>query len=272
MADARPALPPLPELLAFVHRLCDVSARIVRKAQSGNVSVTHKDDATPVTETDTRIEHALRKEIAKNFPDHGIVGEEYGSTEGNSPYAWIIDPIDGTLSFITGRPNYGTLICFSAYGTPHVGALNQPDLKRRWVGVTGGEAVCNGSLLRTSSVKDVDKAIIATTSPDYFSPEEFAAFSRVRSETKYAVYGGNCLDYAMLAQGKIDLVVEAGLKPYDVAALMPIVSAAGGTITDWSGRGINLSDTRINVIAAANHVLHEKAMMALQDKATKASL
>jgi len=264
MAHAPAALPALPALLAFVHRLCDLSERIALKGIAKHGGATQKDDASPVTEIDRRIEHALRKEIEKTFPEHGVVGEEFGVSDGASPYGWIIDPIDGTLSFMAGRPLYGTLICFASHGVPHIGVINQPDLKRRWIGVAGKKSLCNGAVLRTSGVSRLGEAMLATTSPDFFSPPELEAFARVRSQARYAVYGGNCIDYAMLAQGNVDLVIEAGLKCFDVAALMPIVKAAGGVMTDWNGRGINLRDARINVIAAANHKLHAEALAALR--------
>jgi inositol-phosphate phosphatase/L-galactose 1-phosphate phosphatase/histidinol-phosphatase len=257
-------VPSTPSLLAFMNKLCDLSEAVIRTHGKKSLATEHKEDATPATEIDRRIEHALRKEISKQYPDHTIVGEEYGTQKGSSPFSWIIDPIDGTLAFMARRPIYGTLICFSTHGVPHIGTMNQPEQQKRWTGINGKKTLCNGAVVRSSALPDLGKALLGTTSPDYFDAHEAEAFRRLSRACRYTIYGGNCYDFAMLAQGDLDVVAEAGLKPYDVAALIPIVKSAGGTITDWQGNGLSLESPRMNVLAAANLKLHGQALEALR--------
>ena len=260
-----PGLPPLSdaELMRFAHKLCDISETVMRSSAGKIIGLEDKEDASPVTALDKKIEHALRREIRKAYPDHGVVGEEYGAENEEARRQWIIDPIDGTLAYMTRRPIYGTLLCFAEDGLPRLGMMNQPDQKKRWTGVMHKKTLCNGAIARTSQDKYLSAAILGTTSPDYFDDAEAAAFSRLKSECRYTVYGGNCYDYAMLSQGVMHLVVEAKLKPYDIAALYPIVVAAGGVMTDWEGKELDLNAPHIRVLAAANPALHAAALEAL---------
>ena len=250
-------------LVRFAHKLCDISETVLRSAAGKIVGVEDKPDESPVTALDRKIENALRKEIRKTYPVHGMIGEEYGAESSDAPYQWIIDPIDGTLAYITHRPIYGTLICFAEHGVPRLGIMNQPILKKRWMGVIGKKSLCNGAVIKTSDNIHLHKALLGTTSPDYFNEVEVEAFNRLKSHCRYTVYGGNCYDYAMVAQGAMDLVVEAQLKPYDIAALHPIIMAAGGIMTDWHGKDLDLTQPTLRVVAAANTRLHEKALEAL---------
>lgn len=250
-------------LVRFAHKLCDISEAVLRSAAGKIVGVEEKQDASPVTAFDRKIENALRKEIRKTYPHHGMIGEEYGAESTDASCQWIIDPIDGTLAYMTHRPIYGTLICFAENGVPRLGIMNQPVLKKRWMGIIGKKSLCNGAVIKTSQNTTLEKALLGTTSPDYFDNEEAAAFNRLKATCRYTVYGGNCYDYAMLAQGAVDVVVEAQLKPYDIAALYPIVIAAGGIMTGWNGEDLDLTQPKLRVVAAANAKLHGRVLEAL---------
>ena len=219
----------------------------------------------PVTLADRRAETAMRREIARHFPDHGIHGEEFPSQNPQAAQCWWLDPIDGTASFLTGWPLWGTLIGYSDNGSPQLGLIDQPFTRERFWAV-GGKAMQRRSdgiesTLRTRSCSGLAEATITTTHPDYFATAEHkAAFSHVASLCRTTRYGGDCYAYAMLAAGHIDLIVESGLKAYDVAAHVPIIEAAGGRITTWSGASaLNGGD----IVAAGDARVHDAALTLL---------
>jgi histidinol phosphatase-like enzyme (inositol monophosphatase family) len=192
----------------------------------------------PVTEADRAGEAAMRQLIKRSFPSHGIVGEEFGSERPDADYVWVLDPIDGTRAFMAGLPTWGTLIGLSRAGRPVFGMMHQPFTGERFVG-DGGSASFRGPggerRLRTRRCPSLREAVISTTSPRLFSGDELRAYDRVESVAKLARYGCDCYAYCMLAAGHIDLVVESGLKPYDIVALIPIIEGAGGIVTAWDG-------------------------------------
>jgi inositol-phosphate phosphatase/L-galactose 1-phosphate phosphatase/histidinol-phosphatase len=236
--------------------LADAAGAVIRGHFRQRVEVIDKADASPVTIADRDSEAAMRRLIGQSFPEHGILGEEHGSERVDAEYVWVLDPIDGTKSFISGIPLFGTLIALLKNGVPVLGVLDQPISGERWLGVAGRPSTHNGNPIRTRACEKLDTASVFSTSPDMFSGSDAEAFGRVRAGAKLVRYGGDCYAYGMCAMGFIDAVVEASLKPYDFCALIPIIEGAGGIVTDWQGRRPGLvSDGRI--LACGDVVLHE---------------
>lgn len=215
----------------------------------------------PVTEADRAAEVVLRNMIREAFPTHGILGEEFGSERLDAECVWVLDPIDGTRAFIAGLPTWGTLIGLTHNGSAVRGLMHQPFLGERFVG-DGATATLRGPrgdrTLRTRRCGTLGEAILATTDPRLFEAgEEAERYRAVEAKVRLARYGTDCYAYCMLAAGQIDLVVEAGLKPYDIVALIPIVEGAGGVVTAWDG-GTATEGGRI--VAAGDPRLHEAAL------------
>lgn len=214
----------------------------------------------PVTEADRAGEAVMRRLIREHFPEHGLLGEEFGNENIEADYVWVLDPIDGTRAFISGIPVWGTLIGLTRKGVPVYGMMHQPFSGERFSG-DGREARYEGPggprRLHTRRVPDIAAATLMTTSPHLFQGEEAEAFARVESRVRLSRYGCDCYAYCMLAAGHVDLVIESGLKPYDIVALIPIIEGAGGVVTSWDG-GSAAGGGR--VIAAASKALHEAAL------------
>ena len=233
-------------LIDFAATLADAARVVIRRHFRTPVTVDRKSDNTPVTIADRDAEAAMRALITETYPDHGIIGEEFGNTAGTSSLTWVLDPIDGTKSFISGRPIFGTLIAVVRDGTPILGIIDQPILDERWIGAEGHKTQFNGKIATTRSCKALDDAMANSTSPDLFTGPDVAKFGNLTEAVWHMQFGGDCYAYAMLALGHLDLVVEADLKPFDFCALAPVVSGAGGMITDWRGQPLTLeSDGRV---------------------------
>ena len=217
----------------------------------------------PVTEADRAGETVMRHLIKRSFPAHGVLGEEFGNENIEAEYVWVLDPIDGTRAFISGIPVWGTLIGLTRGGVPVYGMMHQPFTGERYSG-DGRQARYEGPngprTLRTRANTDLAKATLMTTSPALFKGEEAQAYGRVEKNVRLSRYGCDCYAYCMLASGHVDLVIESGLKPYDIVALIPIIEGAGGIVTSWDG-GSAAGGGR--VLAAANKTLHEAAMALL---------
>ena len=239
--------------------LADAAGAVIRPHFRQRVVVIDKADASPVTIADRDSEAAMRRLIAQTFPEHGIFGEEYGNERIDAEFVWVLDPIDGTKSFISGMPLFGTLIALLKNGTPVLGVLDQPISGERWLGVAGQPSTLNGTAIHTRPCERLDAATLFSTSPDMFTGSDAEAFARVRQGAKLVRYGGDCYAYGLCALGFVDAVVEASLKPYDFCALIPIIEGAGGIVTDWQGRRPGLvSDGRI--LACGDVVLHEQIL------------
>lgn len=254
------------ELREFLRELVSVAAATtVPHFRSGlsfeNKSLTGFD---PVTVADRDTEEAIRRSIISRYPDHGVSGEELAPLNPGAPLQWVVDPIDGTKAFLCGLPTWATLIGLCDATGPILGLMSQPIVDEYFIGGFGStERIGDDgrTLLHTSDVVRLADASVFATSPDMFSPElelpQFTALARVARLTRFGV---DSYAYCMLAAGYIDVVAEAGLGFYDVAALIPIVEMAGGIITDWSGSPISGGGT---VVAAANAKLHAAALTAL---------
>ena len=221
--------------IALAHALADAAGAAIRPFFRAPYEIDTKSDASPVTEADKAAELAMRALIEKTFPGDGIIGEEYGATRPEAGRQWVLDPIDGTRSFIAGRPIFGTLIALMQDGWPVLGVIDQPINGERWIGAAGLPTLLNGKPVSTRRCRDLDQAILATTGPQYFPGHTAEHFSILGGQCRDTVWGGDCYNYALLASGHIDIVVEAGLKLHDLAALVPVVEGAGGLMCDWHG-------------------------------------
>lgn len=215
----------------------------------------------PVTEADRAAESAMRRMIRATFPTHGILGEEFGSEQIDAECIWVLDPIDGTRAFISGLPTWGTLIGLMHNGQAVRGLMHQPYLGERFLG-DGRSATIRTAKgerkLRTRRTEKLADALLSTTDPRLFAEgDERERFLAVESRVRMSRYGADCYAYCMLAAGQIDLVVETGLQPYDIVALIPIVEGAGGIVTSWDG-GPAVKGGR--VVAAGDRRLHEAAL------------
>jgi histidinol-phosphatase len=251
------------DFAAFVDELAGVSGETILPFFRTSLAVENKrpGDFDPVTAADRAAENAMRALIRKNFPEHGIVGEEYGSERAEAEYVWALDPIDGTKSFINGMPTWGTLIGLMRFGEPVFGLMNQPFTRERFSG-DGGAARYRGPGgprdLHVRACTQLRDAHLATTSPLLMNEKDRAAFTGVEKKVKLSRYGGDCYAYCMLAAGQIDLVIETDLKPYDVLPLIPIITGAGGVVTTWDngppqagGRIVAAGDKRVHAAALA---------------------
>lgn len=249
-SPALPRLSNLDQFTAFAHLLADVAGRVILPYFESELLVESKADTTPVTKADREAEEAMRGLIEQEFPDHAIYGEEFGIslcepqgelTDDKIQYTWVLDPIDGTKAFIAGRKEWGTLIAFCADGVPILGILNQPATGERWIGVRGKLTTLNGDIIETRPCVSLAEAELSTTSASYFTPEQAKRVVPLAQSVRKTVADGDCYAYGLLAKGARDIVLDAGLKPYDILALVPIVEGAGGTITAWDGQPITLA-------------------------------
>ncbi|WP_423141067.1 inositol monophosphatase family protein [Parablastomonas sp. CN1-191] len=250
--------------IALAHRLAEAAGAAIRPHFRTPMAAERKDDASPVTLADRAAEEAMRRILTAEVPQDGVHGEEFGITEGRTGRQWVLDPIDGTVGFLAGRPLFGTLIALLVDGFPVLGVIDQPILGERWLGVTGQPTTLNGLPVRTRPCRDLKDAAIATTGPHYFGDhdgEHFMALA-ARTDHKRMVMGGDCYNYAMLASGHLDLVCEAGLKLHDFAALVPVVEGAGGTMADWNGEPLHAGSSG-HVIALGDQARLEDVVEAL---------
>jgi inositol-phosphate phosphatase/L-galactose 1-phosphate phosphatase/histidinol-phosphatase len=231
---------------------------VIRRYFRQKIAVDDKADTSPVTIADREAETVMRALIEARFQADGIFGEEHGTVRADAEWVWVLDPIDGTKSFISGIPLFGTLIALLHGGRPVLGIIDQPISRERWRGVAGEESTLNGVAIRTRPCLSVAAATLFATSPDMFQGADAAGFARLKAGAKLTRHGGDCYAYGLVASGFIDCVVEAGLKPYDYCALVPVIEGAGGIMTDWQGQPLGLaSDGR--VIAAGDRRLHAAA-------------
>lgn len=227
--------------IALIAHLADAAAAVIRPYFRNVIAVETKADASPVTLADEAAETAIRTLLAQHRPKDGVIGEEHASTNANAARLWVIDPIDGTRAFISGRPLFGTLIALLIDGEPVLGIIDQCIIGDRWLGAKGQPTLFNGHPTATRRCSALSKARIGTTSPQAFEPADFQAFTRVQQAASDVLYGGDCHNYGLVASGHLDAVIEASLKLHDWAALVPIIKGAGGAVTDWRGRSLTQS-------------------------------
>ncbi|WP_028448571.1 MULTISPECIES: histidinol-phosphatase [Chitinibacter] len=251
------------EQIAFAHQLAEASAAVIRPYYRSGLAIDDKSDSSPVTQADREAELAMRALINQLRPQDGIIGEEFGAERDDADWVWVLDPVDGTKAFITGRPMFVTLIGLLYRGQPVLGVINQPIANERWVGVVGQGCTLNDQPISVSDIRDFSRARVGTTGPQYFSDSGRAAFMQLQQGGRFTVYGGDGYQYALVATGGLELVVEEGLKLHDFAAVAPVVIAAGGLMTDWQGQPLTRSSSG-RVIAAATPEVYQAALQAMQ--------
>jgi myo-inositol-1(or 4)-monophosphatase len=252
------------DFTAFVDQLAAVSAETILPFFRSALGVENKSRTggfDPVTQADRAAETAMRALIKRNFPEHGVVGEEFGAERPDAEYVWVLDPIDGTKSFICGMPVWGTLIALTRRGEPIYGLMHQPFTREKFSGDGRGSSYrgpAGDRALRVRACATLQDAVLCTTSPLLMNDADRQCFGRVETAVRLSRYGGDCYAYCVLAAGHVDLVIETELKPYDVMALIPIVEGAGGIVTTWDngrphhgGRIIAAGDKRVHAQAMA---------------------
>ena len=248
--------PQLDELASFTNHLSDESAKIIKDYFRKSIKIDNKEDESPVTIADKNTELKIRELISDRYPDHGILGEEYKDKDIDAEYLWVIDPIDGTRSFIAGHKDFGTLIALLHNKKPIIGIINCPMHQERWVGIEGQQTTMNGRKVNTSNKYSLDESYLSSTGLYMFENDNFKrGFEKIINKTRYHRFGGDCYNYGLVASGYIDIVIENMLKVHDYMALIPVIEGAGGKITDNSGNMIDFNSNG-SVVVSANEKLH----------------
>jgi myo-inositol-1(or 4)-monophosphatase len=251
------------DFAAFVDRLASVSGDAILPFFRTALGIDNKAGGggfDPVTAADRAAEVAMRALIRQTFPDHGVIGEEFGSERSDAEYVWILDPIDGTKSFICGLPAWGTLIALTRAGEPVYGMMHQPFTRESFTGDSGAaryRGPAGERALRVRSCGALSQAILMTTSPLLMNEADRGKFSKVEQAVRLSRYGGDCYAYCMLAAGHVDLVIETELKPYDILPLVPIILGAGGVVTGWDGSSPKAGG---RIVAAGDRAVHQAAL------------
>jgi len=243
--------------LAVAEAAAEAAGAIIRPLFRSALLVEAKGDSSPVTEADRAAERAIRALLADRLPDHGVIGEEYGDTNADAEWVWVLDPIDGTRAFVTGRPLFGTLIGLLHQGRPVLGLIDQPNTGERWIGVAGKKTRFRSTMGGTPRCRpcgSLAEAELSCTSPDMFDADTAPRFARVKQAVRRTTWGGDCYAYGLLALGLVDVVIDSTMKPWDWAALVPIIEGAGGSCTDWAGKPLTL-DGDGSVIAVGDPAL-----------------
>ena len=245
----------------------DVAAAAVRPFFRAGVSADTKGDQSPVTAADRTAELAMRAVLSQRFPEHGILGEEFGLDRPGAGLRWVLDPIDGTRAFITGRPAFGILVALLAEGVPVLGVIDQPISGERWVGAAGQPTRFRGGAGRVGvrPCRDLADAELSATSPEIFG-DDLPRFQRLQAGTRRTSWGGDCYAYGLVALGGIDVIAESGLKIWDWAAVLPVVEGAGGRVTGWDGAPMR-GDGDGRILAVGDPALHAQAVELLKDHA-----
>lgn len=255
------------EYEAFAVELARTAAAVTLPFFRGNYTEEDKGGAAgfdPVTQADREAEAVIRRLIAARYPDHGVIGEEYGEDRPDAEQVWVLDPIDGTRAFISGLPLWTTLIALRTEGRPSVGIIAQPYLDEIFLGGPSGAVMIGRGTsrdIRVRACEHLTDAVISTTDPDIFTGAELGAWTQVRATARLARLGCDAYAYAMLAAGRIDLVAETALKPWDWSALVPVIEAAGGAVSNWRGQ---TPDGTGQILAVGDVRIREQALVTLK--------
>ena len=248
------------EYFNFANKLADEASQISMKYFRTKLNIDNKNDKSPVTIADKNTELKIRSLIEQKYPSHGILGEEFNSVNPNADFVWVIDPIDGTRSYIAGHKDFGNLISLTHNKNPIIGIVNCPAHNERWVGVKNQISTLNNKQIRTSKVNRIKDAYLFTSGLYFDEPNLRSAVEKINSQVRYFRYGGDCYMYGMLASGLIDIVIEDTLKTHDYMALVNVIEGAGGKITDKFGEPIS-TKSQGSVIASANEELHSEIIL-----------
>ena len=236
------------------------TARETARRATADPEVDIKADGSPVTAMDRAVEAALRRIIERRQPTHGILGEEFGAEGADRDWVWILDPIDGTRQFAAGLPNFGTLIALCHEGRPVIGVIAHLFHEAVCIGVTGRGTLFNGRPARCASPERLSDIVACISDPDAFDARTTPGMQAIRSRTRWNVFDGGCLGFASLARGLVGLCLNGpNLEPFDIAALVPVVEAAGGCITDWQGGRLTI-ESEGEIVGSAGPRLHDRAL------------
>ncbi len=251
--------------MAVAEAAADAAGAAIRPWFRGGAAAELKGDASPVTAADREAEAAMRAVLAVHFPEHGVLGEEGGEERAGARFRWVLDPIDGTRAFITGRPTFGTLVALLDGDTPVLGVIDQPITGERWLGAAGQPTRFRGPFGRagTRPCPALAEAELSCTSPAVFTPAETPRFDALAAAVRRVSWGGDCYGYGLLALGQVDVVAEATLQLWDWAALVPVVEGAGGRMTDWAGAPLRPGGDG-TVLAVGDPALLAPALQALR--------
>lgn len=254
----------LDQFIDIAHKLADAARPVVRKYYRTPVAVDVKADDSPVTIADREVERTMRDILAKEVPEHGILGEEHGRQNIDAEFVWVLDPIDGTKSFISGKPSFTTLIALCQNGRPILGLIDQAITDERWLGAKGKPSTHNGAEITVRACGDLASATFFNTAPQMFDGNNFKAYQALADGCRLPMYGVDAYAYGLTAMGLADTVVECSLQPYDYCALAPVVEGAGGIMTDWSGQPLDInSDGR--VVASGDKQCHQDVLRVISN-------
>ncbi|WP_373086834.1 histidinol-phosphatase [Sneathiella sp.] len=246
------------EFIDLAHSLADAAGEVIRPLFRRKIEIIGKDDNSPVTIADQNAEAAMRRLIEEKYPAHGIFGEEHGEVRTDAEYVWVLDPIDGTLSFISGSPTFGCLISLTRNGIPILGVLDQVISNERWIGANG-QTTLNNAVISTRNCSSLDQATLFSWGAELMEGAHSERFKRLYGAIKRKRFGYDCYAYGLMALGFVDIIADCDMKPYDYCALVPIIENAGGKITTWSGDPLTLTNPGL-VLAAGNAELHRQAV------------
>ena len=256
--------------LAAAEAAADVAGCVIRPFFRAALTASDKPDASPVTIADRTAERAMRAVLSERLPEHGILGEEFGLERADARWRWVLDPIDGTRAFITGRPSFGVLVALLQDGAPVLGLIDQPVTGERWIGLAGAPTRFVSSTLPgaacTRACASLAEAELSCTAPEILDAAGEPRWQGLRRAVRRVTWGGDCYAYGLLALGQIDIVAECGMNPWDWAALVPVIEGAGGRITDWQGAALR-QDGDGTVLAVGDPALLAPAVRALESRA-----
>ncbi len=245
------------EYVEFANQLADEASKSSMQYFRKKLSIDQKKDMSPVTVADQNTEIKIREMINKKYPNHGILGEEFESINPNSEFVWVIDPIDGTRSFIAGHKDFGNLIALTQNNNPILGIINCPAHQERWVGIIDKQTTMNNNVVKTSGTTLINESHFCTSGL-YLEDDHFKkSCDKIINQTKYYRLGGDCYMYGMVASGLIDIVLEDTLKTHDYMALIPVIEGAGGVVTDKYGNSVT-TRSEGSIVASANNSLHNQ--------------
>ncbi|PHQ67356.1 MAG: histidinol-phosphatase [Sneathiella sp.] len=251
------------EFVDLAHRLADAAGKAIRPHFREKIDIIGKADNSPVTIADRNAELAMRAIIEAEYPDHGIFGEEFGEVRTDAEYVWVLDPIDGTHSFISGSPTFGCLIGLTRNDIPILGVMDQPISHERWLGANG-QSTLNDAVISTRPCPSLPDASLFAWGAELFQGDHEQQFRRLHQAVKRTRFGYDCYAYGLLSLGFVDAVADCDMKPYDYCALVPIVENAGGRITDWSGEPLKLTTPGL-VLATGDARLHDAILRLLNE-------
>lgn len=262
MSDQTSATCP-PEAARFAHAMADRVRPVIRRHFRTRLDIDAKQDESPVTIADREAERLMREMIVSTFPDHGIRGEEFGVHQPEADWVWVLDPIDGTKSFVSGSLAFGTQIALVYQGKPVLGIIDQPITEERWCGQAGAATLLNGKAVRTSETRDLGQAVVYTSAVDLYAPPERSRYVALAATARFSRSSHDCYAAGLLALGTVDLLLEGSVFDYDILPQIPIIEGAGGIVTDWQGAPLAKGPRFDTVLMAANADLHAAALKVL---------